>query len=68
MKQRTSPAPGMGQGLVDDLRKSDSSKKSHKLHTHKNNKQVLDELARKWVRYGCADTPKEALRMLLEEL
>ena len=65
--KRKSSAQITGQELVDDIRKSDSSKKFHKLHTHKNNKQVLDELARKWVRYGCADTPKEALKMLLEE-
>ncbi len=30
-----------------------------------NRQQVLIDLARKWVRYGCADTPREALRMLL---
>jgi hypothetical protein len=64
--EKTSPASGKRQGLVDDLRKSDSSKKFHKLHTHKNNKQVLDELARKWVRFGCVDTPNEAMRILLE--
>ena len=66
MKQKSS-APGKGQELVDDLRKSDSSKNYHKLHTCKNAEQVLDELARKWARYGCADTPKEALKILLEE-
>jgi hypothetical protein len=27
--------------------------------------KALIELSRKWVRYGCAETPKEALRMLL---
>jgi len=31
----------------------------------KNHEKVLDELARKWVRYGCADTPSQALKMLL---
>lgn len=66
--KRKSPASGKRQGLVDDLRKSDSSKNHHKLHTYINVGQALDELARKWVRYGCADTPKAALRMLLEEL
>ena len=65
--EKTSPASGKRQGLVDDLRKSDSSKNYHKLHTCKSAEQVLDELARKWARYGCADTPKEALKMLLEE-
>ena len=52
------------QRLVQCFSEQDSSKLS------KNSKdcgrqQVLITLARKWVRYGCAETPKEALRMLL---
>jgi hypothetical protein len=66
MKQK-SPASGKRQELDTNFRKSDSSKNYHKLHTCNNSKQVLDELARKWLRYGCADTPKEALKMLLEK-
>ncbi len=48
-----------------DLRKSNDSKNPKYFHSGINGKQILDELARKWVRYGCADTPNEAMKMLL---
>lgn len=32
-----------------------------------NQQKVLDELCRKWVRFGSAETPNQALRMLLGE-
>ena len=30
-----------------------------------NGRKVLHELSRKWVRFGIADTPNEAMKMLL---
>ena len=59
----SAPAAESGQELNLDHQKSQFSKKSKGI----NRLKILDELARKWVRYGCAETPKEALRMLLGE-
>jgi hypothetical protein len=59
-------APGdRGKGLDNDFGESNSSTLKLKKPKEINRLKVLDELARKWVRYGCAETPKEALRMLL---
>ncbi len=47
--------------LILELNKQDSIRKPKGI----NRLKLLDKLARKWVRYGCAETPNEALRMLL---
>lgn len=44
----------------------DYSTKPKPFHSGRNAQQVLNDLARKWVRFGCAETPNEALSMLLE--
>ena len=56
-------APGK-QRLVLCFSEQDSSK-FPKYSKDYDRQQTLIALARKWVRYGCAETPKEALRMLL---
>ena len=60
------PAAQGGQELNLDRRSSKFSTKAKK-PIGLNHQKVLDELARKWVRFGCAETPNQALRMLLEE-
>ena len=44
---------------------NDSTKNKH-FPPGYNSQKALEELARKWVRYGSADTPNEAIKMLLE--
>ena len=56
-------APDM-QRLVLCFSEQDSSKFTEYLKDSDRQKALL-ELAHKWVRYGCAETPNEALRMLL---
>ncbi len=52
------------QRLVLCFSEQDSSKLSKNTKDY-DRQQALNALARKWVRYGCAETPNEALRMLL---
>ena len=52
------------QRLVLCFSEQDSSKYPENLKVSDRQKALI-ELARKWVRYGCAETPKEAMRMLL---
>ena len=53
-----------GRRLVLCFSEQDSSKLPEYLKGSDRQKALI-ELARKWVRYGCADTPNEALKMLL---
>ena len=57
-------APTRGQRLNQNLGGPDFSKLPRYSKDY-DRQQALIELARKWVRYGCAETPKEAVRMLL---
>ena len=66
MREMNSPAPGKGRDLNKELRTSKFSKNPKHFHAGKNGKKILDELARKWVRFGCATTPNEAMKVLLE--
>jgi len=59
------PAAEGRQELNLDHHKSQFNTKSKK-PIGLNHQKVLYELARKWVRYGCAETPNEAIKMLLE--
>lgn len=60
----SAPAAQGGQRLNLNLDGTDHSKK-RKNPLGKNRQEILDELARKWVRFGCCDTPNEAMRLLL---
>jgi len=59
------PAARGGQELNLDHHKSKFTKIPKK-PIGLNHQKDLNELARKWVRYGCAETPNEAIKMLLE--
>ena len=59
-------APTQGQRLNLDLRKSDSTKNPHKLHTSKNGQRTLRQIARKLASRGYYSTPSEAMKVLLE--
>jgi len=54
-----------GQRLVQCFSEQDISKLSKFPKDSKRLKALID-LARKWVRSGCAETPNEAIKMLLE--
>ncbi len=65
MKQ-ANPAPVKGQRLNLNLGGSDFNRAQTNSKTKdRNHHEILDELARKWVRFGCADTPNEAMKMLI---
>lgn len=69
MRPRISPAPGKGQGLDNDLRTSDSSKKAIDYHPRlplgKNRVMILEQIADKWARQGLYSTPSRAMYALL---
>lgn len=59
-------APTRKQRLNLDSRKSDSTKKPHKLPTSKNDRKILRQIARKWASRGYYSTPSEAMQALLK--
>lgn len=63
--KKAHPLLAQENGLDKVSYKTDSSTNLPCFKNGKNGNQVLEELARKWVRYGCADTPNEAMRILL---
>ena len=65
MELETPALRQQGQGLDNDFDEANSSTNPLTLHTNHNRQNVLDGLARKWVRFGCCDTPNEAMKVLL---
>jgi len=66
VRQRTSPAPRMGQGLDKDLRKSNSSKFQTKVKLQTNRQLILERIADRWASRGYYRTPTRAMFALLQ--
>lgn len=70
MSRLKSPAQVTGLGLVDDLRKSDTSKlqtiKHPGLPIGKNRQKILEEIADRWSAQGLYTSSRRAIVALLE--
>ena len=70
MRQRTSPAPGMGQELLSNRRGSDHSKNPKNINylkrpRGKNRLIVLEQIADRWAAQGLYQSPSRAMAALL---